>query len=124
MSANPDEAGRQRDVTVALAAAGLGGGDEGPPRTFAQADGPLRVVPVGRRISLVELPGAGLPGLLAMPVTMHRPADPAETDPYFRLHATTDQLTAFDDRDRAYRVDFSGTSGPDVWNGYLDLHPE
>ncbi|HEY2268352.1 MAG TPA: hypothetical protein VGI96_37445 [Streptosporangiaceae bacterium] len=132
MDANPDQAGRQRDVTAARAALGLADGDS-PPRTLAQADGPLRVVPVGRRISLVEAPGAaelyvltavGLPGMLALPVTLHRPADPAEPDPHQQQLATTDQLTAFDDRDRAYQVHFSGTVGPDVWNGHLDLHPE
>jgi hypothetical protein len=104
-----------------------------PPRTLAQADGPLRVVPLGRRISLIEPAGAaelyvlaavGLPGLLAMPVTLHRPVDPAEPDVHRQQMATEDQLTAFDDRDRAYQVHFSGTVGPDVWNGHLDLHPE
>lgn len=132
MGANPGQDGRQLDVTAALAALGLADGDA-PPRTLARADGPLRVVPVGRRISLIEPPGAaelyvlaaaGLPGMLAMPVTLHRPAHPADSPLNWRPEATTDQLTASDDRDRAYRVYFSGTAGPDVWNGYLDLHPE
>jgi hypothetical protein len=132
VGANPGQDGRQLDVTAALAAIGLADGDS-PPRTLARADGPLRVVPVGRRISLIEQPGAaelyvlaaaGLSGMLAMPVTMHRPAHPADPALNWRPEATTDQLTASDDRDRAYRVDFSGTAGPDVWNGYLDLHPE
>ncbi len=50
MGANPGQDGRQLDVTAALAAMGLADGDA-PPRTLARADGPLRVVPVGRRIS-------------------------------------------------------------------------
>lgn len=133
MGANPGQDGRQRDVTAALAAIGLEDGDGSPPRNLALADGPLRVVPVGRRISLTEQPGAaelyvlaavGLPGMLAMPVTMHRPAHPADPPMHQQQMATTDQLTAFDDRGRAYQAYFSGTAGPDVWNGYLNLQPE
>ena len=103
MGATPGQDGRQLDVTAALAALGLAGGDA-PPRTLARAGGPLRVVPVGRRISLIEQPGAaelyvlaaaGLPGLLAMPVTMHRPAHPAEPDPRLRPEATNRLNTVY-----------------------------
>ena len=132
MGANPDQAGRQRDVTAALAAAGLDGGDDGPPRDYARADGPLRVVPVGRRIALTGQPGpaelyvlaaAGLPGMLALTVTVYRPAQPADPVPHQRPSAITGQLTVADDRDRSHQVSFSGLAGPGVWHGYLDVDP-
>jgi hypothetical protein len=99
--------------------------------------GPLRVVPVGRSyllpgtgglddpgpIELYLLAAIECPGLLALTVTLHRPAAGPEERP-LRTDRITDRLTATDDRGGSYRLGFSGMIGPEIWDGYLDVRPE
>ena len=97
----------------------------------------LRVAPIGR---LVQVPAEGMPsdlylmaavvmpGMTTLTMIMHtrHSADPAAdlaADPFGQPGALLDRFTAIDDQGSGYELYFTGSHGPEEWNGFLNLRP-
>lgn len=97
----------------------------------------LRVAPIGR---LVQVPAEGMPsdlylmaavvmpGMTALSMIMRtrHSADPAAdlaVSPFGQPGAVPDCLTAVDEHGSAYGLYFTGSPGPEEWDGFLNLRP-
>jgi hypothetical protein len=69
-----------------------------------------------------------MPGMTTLTMIMHtrHSADPAAdlaADPFGQPGALLDRFTAIDDQGSGYELYFTGSHGPEEWNGFLNLRP-